>query len=66
MQWVEQVRGKEVEQQVMECVKKGQEGWTESEGLVLWEGQIYVPKIDDLRAEILKAHHDSPIAGHPG
>ena len=27
---------------------------------------IYLPPDEDLRADIIQAHHDTPIAGHPG
>jgi hypothetical protein len=29
-------------------------------------GKIYVPEDQALRLDILKLHHDTPIAGHPG
>jgi hypothetical protein len=34
--------------------------------LLLFQGRIYVPKDLDLRLRIIKQHHDSLIAGHPG
>src|SRR3981189_3149820 len=41
--------------------------WSESEdNLLLFRGKIYVPKDLDLRLRIVKQHHDSLIAGHPG
>jgi hypothetical protein len=38
VQWLEEIRGKEVERWVRECVAKGLDGWSEVEGLILWEG----------------------------
>jgi hypothetical protein len=40
--------------------------WTETEGLVMFNEKIYVPKDAQLRHDITHAHHDTPIAGHPG
>jgi len=31
---------------------------------VLKEGKIYVPKDEELRAEVVWLHHDVPTAGH--
>ena len=40
------------------------EEWQIEEGLVLKEGKVYVPKDEKLRIEIIRLHHDTPIAGH--
>src|ERR1700675_4255352 len=40
--------------------------WLETDGLLLFRGKIYVPNDRDLRRRIVKQHHDSRIAGHPG
>ena len=42
------------------------EEWSEEQGLVLFRGKVYVPKNIKLRLEIIKLHHDTPVAGHPG
>jgi len=42
------------------------EEWQIEEGLVLKEGRVYVPKDEKLRVEIIRLHHDTPIAGHGG
>jgi len=34
------------------------------EDLVLKEGKVYVPKDEELRAEVIQLHHDVPVAGH--
>ena len=34
--------------------------------LVLKEGKVYVPKDEELRAEVIRLHHDMPAAGHGG
>jgi hypothetical protein len=40
--------------------------WSESEGLLMFRGKIYVPNDRDLRCCIIKQHHDTCIAGHAG
>src|SRR6201986_606782 len=41
--------------------------WIEHEnGTVTWKDRIYVPKDDDLRQDIIRAHHDTIMMGHPG
>ena len=42
------------------------EEWQIEEGLVLKEERVYVPKDKKLRVEIIRLHHDTPIAGHGG
>ena len=38
--------------------------WQIKEELVLKEGRVYIPKDEKLRMEIIRLHHDMPIAGH--
>jgi hypothetical protein len=40
--------------------------WSESDGLLMFCGKIYVPKDRDLRRCIIKQHHNTHIAGHAG
>jgi hypothetical protein len=40
--------------------------WSESDGLLMFRGKIYVPKDRDLRRRIVEQHHDMHIAGHAG
>jgi transposase InsO family protein len=42
------------------------EEWSEEDGLVLYRNKVYVPLDSKLRHDIVKAHHDTPLAGHPG
>jgi hypothetical protein len=37
--------------------------WSESDGLLMFRGKIYVPKDKDLRCRIVEQHHDMHIAG---
>jgi len=40
--------------------------WKIEEDLVLKEGKVYVPKDEELRAEVIRLHHDVLAAGHGG
>jgi hypothetical protein len=40
--------------------------WSESDGLLMFHGKIYVPNDRDLRCRIVEQHHDTRIAGHGG
>jgi len=40
--------------------------WQIERELVLKEGKVYIPKDMELRAEIIRLHHDVPVAGHGG
>jgi hypothetical protein len=40
--------------------------WSESEGLLMFRGKIYVPKDRELRHRIVEQHHDTCVAGHTG
>ena len=51
----------------MKVLAREQREWEEDEdGVVTWEGRLYVPKDSRLRGDIIRAHHDAPAAGHPG
>jgi hypothetical protein len=40
--------------------------WSESDGLLMFCGKIYVPNDKDLQHCIIEQHHDTCIAGHAG
>jgi hypothetical protein len=40
--------------------------WSESDGLLMFCGKIYVPNDRDLRRCIVEQHHNTRIAGHAG
>jgi len=40
--------------------------WFIKNGLIYHNNRLYVPPVENLRLDILKKCHDSPIAGHPG
>ena len=37
-----------------------------ADGLLAHREKIYIPRSNKLRTEILQAHHDHPLRGHPG
>jgi transposase InsO family protein len=42
------------------------EDWEEADKVVTWKGRVYVPVDRQLREDIIREHHDSRLAGHPG
>jgi hypothetical protein len=47
-------------------VFKGLEDWNLEDELILYRGQIYIPKDLDLRRDIVKQYHEHLATGHPG
>ena len=48
-------------------VRKLQENeWKIKEDLVLKKRKVYMPKDEELRAEVIQLHHDIPVARHGG
>jgi hypothetical protein len=45
---------------------KGLEEWNLEDGIILYKGQVYVPKDEELRRDIVKKYHDNVAIGHPG
>lgn len=40
--------------------------WALEGNIMTYKGLVYVPKDEELRRDIIKMHHDHPMAGHPG
>ena len=40
--------------------------WVPHEGLLLYQGKVYIPNDDAIKKKVLQRSHDSPGAGHPG
>ena len=38
--------------------------WREKDRLMLKEGKVYVSKDEELRTEIIRLHHDTPVGGY--
>jgi transposase InsO family protein len=47
-------------------IRKQYKKYEWKEGLLWFEGRIYVPDNPELRLRILEQHHNTPIAGHQG
>ena len=70
---IKKARGKDEEVvRIVEEIKKAGvksiqgEQWRIEGELVLKEGKVYVPKDEELRAEIIWLYHDVPMTGHRG
>ena len=53
----------------VEALRKGNDGkdeWKEEGEVIVVRGKVFVPRDAQLRHDIVHAHHDLPIAGHPG
>ena len=56
-----------VEEMKKEKVKMLQgDKWQIEGDLVLKEKKVYIPKVEELRAEIIWLYHDVPVVGHGG
>ena len=42
------------------------EEWREEDGLMLKDGKVYMPKDEELRAEVIQLHHDTSVGEHGG
>jgi len=42
------------------------EEWREVDSVMYKEGKVYVPRDDELRTEIVRLHHDTPVGEHRG
>jgi len=42
------------------------EKWKEEDGLMLKDRKVYIPKDEELRAEVIRLHHDTLVGGHGG
>ena len=40
--------------------------WKKVDDVITYNGRVYIPKDLQLRHDIVHAHHDTPIVGHPG
>ncbi|CCO34727.1 Retrotransposable element Tf2 155 kDa protein type 3 [Rhizoctonia solani AG-1 IB] len=47
-------------------VKRGFKDYEMEARLLFYQGRILVPDVNELREELLRIFHDSPMAGHPG
>jgi len=57
---------KKIDTSVKLALEKSLPDWKREGNLIFYREQIYVPRNDELREQIIKLHHDTPLAGHPG
>ena len=55
-----------IDQAVERALRNEEREWEREEGMTMWKNQIYVPKDQALRGDIIQAHHNEKTAGHPG
>ena len=60
-------------QRILEAVRKGTSlkeitvaECSEQDGRLFYRGKQYVPEDPELQLRLIKEHHDTPLAGHPG
>jgi hypothetical protein len=46
--------------------KESLEMWSVRDGLLYRSGALYVPKVESICQELMRRHHDDPLAGHFG
>ena len=47
-------------------MKEKNSEWTTEDNIFYWQKRIYVPPNRELRGKVIRAHHDTILAGHPG
>lgn len=47
-------------------LREGTTMWTENEGLLYFQGRVYIPRLDTMRKSLIEEAHNVPTAGHPG
>ncbi|KXN89545.1 hypothetical protein AN958_05549 [Leucoagaricus sp. SymC.cos] len=57
---------KKDETEVLRGLENSSKEFTESNGMIYYQGRIYIPPGDDLRSRIIQEFHNAPDAGHPG
>ena len=55
-----------IDRAVEKALRNEEKEWEKEEGMITWKNRIYVPKDRALRGDIIRAHHDERVAGHPG
>ena len=55
-----------IDRAVEKALRNEEKEWEREEGMITWKNRIYVPKDRALRGDIIRAHHNEKVAGHPG
>ena len=51
---------------VLKGLQEKDSDWKLKDSLIYFQNLLYVPPTNKLREKIIFAHHDKPMAGHPG
>ena len=51
---------------IVKALTNKEKNWTDDGEIISWEHRLYVPCSAQLREKIIRLHHDSISAGHPG
>ena len=55
-----------VKEKVREEAEGKETNWEEKDGVITWEGRVYVPKDRKLRDKVIHIHHNTMETGHLG
>ena len=55
-----------IEDMVLKGLREKDSDWKLKDGLIYFRNLLYIPPTNKLREKIIFAHHDKPMAGHPG
>ena len=50
----------------LKSISKGLENWNLKDSIILYSGQVYIPKNNNLHQDIVKTYHEHITTGHPG
>ena len=64
--WDKILETKRIDKSVKNALEQKLPGWEKKDGIIYYNGLIYVPWDKELRDKIIGLHHDSPLLGHPG
>src|SRR5258708_7365912 len=70
MEWIQQ--SDQYDNPVVKALKALDAGelrsneWTHAEGVVLYQGRVYIPDDPQLHHDLVHAHHSTTVARHPG
>ena len=59
-------RRSQLDEVVKTAMANADDNFKETNGILEYLDKVYVPRDKNLRERIIYAHHDTPIAGHPG
>ncbi|VDC02313.1 unnamed protein product [Peniophora sp. CBMAI 1063] len=55
-----------IDKEGLAALKRKLVGWEPKDGLLMYNGRLYIPEDQDPQRDIVRLCHDTPAAGHPG